>query len=172
MEKLKFFVNIPQLKSEKDWPVWKFQVTHALKAAEQWEFAIGTADPEREGHETKEEKVFYSILQCIGQRNVPAVMNCKTPKELWDTLCQLFERKTVSNKVYTLMQLYGLRMKRGSKVQDHLHQLDELSDQLAALGETVSELNKVAILLRGVQESYWKNFSFSVVAVILRRLGS
>ena len=105
-ENSRFFANIPQLKTEKDWPVWKFQVTHALKAAEQWEFATGTADPECAGHAAKQEKAFYSILQCIGQRNVPAVMNCKIPKELWDTLCQLFERKTVSNKVHTLMQLY------------------------------------------------------------------
>ena len=38
-------------------------------------------------------------------------MSCKTPEKLWDMLCELFKRKTVSNKVYTLMQLYGLRMK-------------------------------------------------------------
>jgi hypothetical protein len=87
----KLFVNIPQLNSEKDWPVWKFQITHALKAAKQWEFATGTADPESAGYEIKKEKVFYSILQCIGQRNIPAVMNCKEPDELWKMLGQLFE---------------------------------------------------------------------------------
>ena len=150
----KLFANIPQLRTEKDWPVWKFQVTHALKASEQWEFATGAADAGADGYAAKQEKAFYSILQCIGQRNVPAVMNCKTPKELWDVLGELFERKTVSNKVYSLMQLYGLRMKRGSKLQDHLQQLDELSDQLAAIGEEVTELHKVAVLLRSVQESY------------------
>ena len=81
-------------------------------------------------------------------------MKCKTPKELWDTLCELFEKKTVSNKVYTLMQLYGMRMRKGTKIQDHLHQLDKISDQLAALEAEVSELNRVAILLRSIQESY------------------
>ena len=45
-------------------------------------------------------------------------------------------------------------MKKGTKLRDHIRHLDELSDQLAALGETVKELNKVAILLRSVQESY------------------
>ena len=50
------------------------------------------------------------------------------------------------------MQLYGLCMKKGSTIHDHLRQIDELSDQLTALEETVSELNKVAILLK--QESY------------------
>ena len=87
---------------------------------------------------------------------VPMVMNCKTTKELWDTLCQRFERKTVSNKVHTLMQLYGLRMKRGTKIQDHLHELDELSDKLhvAAIGEKVAKVHKVAVLLRSVQDRY------------------
>uniref|UniRef100_A0A1X7SUF9 Uncharacterized protein n=1 Tax=Amphimedon queenslandica TaxID=400682 RepID=A0A1X7SUF9_AMPQE len=65
----KFFAQIPQLNDEKDWPVWKFQVTHALKAAEQWEFATGTADRGRQGYETKKQKAFHSILQCIGQQN-------------------------------------------------------------------------------------------------------
>ena len=85
----KLFTNLPQLKTERDWPWWKFQVTHALKAAEQWEYAKGEANATRADYQAKEEKTFYSILQCIGQRNIPAVMNCKTSKELWDTLCQL-----------------------------------------------------------------------------------
>ena len=53
------------------------------------------------------------------------VMSCQTSKEMWDTLCQFLERKTVSNKIYILMQLYGLRI-------EHLCQLDELSDHLAS----------------------------------------
>ena len=62
--------------------------------------------------------------------------------------CQSFEQKTVSNKVFTLM-LYGPCMKRGTRIQEHLHQLNELSDHLAAIGEAVSE---IAVLLRSVQE--------------------
>ena len=84
----------------------------------------------------------------------PSSKKCKDPKELWDTLCQLFERKTVSNKINVLMQLYGLQMKKGGLIRDHLRQLDELVDQLTALEENISELNKVAMLLRSVQESY------------------
>ena len=160
----KLLVSIPQLKSEKDWLVWKFQVTHALKAAEQWDHVTGTANTEGADYESKKQKAFYSVLQCIGQKYVPMVMNCRTPKELWDALCQVFERKTVSNKIYTLMQLYGLRMKRGTRIQDHLCQLDELADQLAAIGEEVSEVHKVAVLLRSVQE----NYSTLVTALLAR----
>ena len=92
------------------------------------------------------------------------VMNCRTPKELWDAFCQFFERKTVSNKIYMLMKLYGLRMNRGTRIQDHLCQLDELADQLAAIREEVSEVHKVAVLLRSVQE----NYSTLVMALLAR----
>lgn len=150
----KFFVNIPQLKSEKDWLVWKFQVMHAMKAAGMWNRVTGTASREGADNMSQEEKAFSMILQCIGQKYVPMVMNCTSPKDLWDTLSQFFERKTVSNKVYTLMQLYGLRMKKSTPMQDHLRELDELSDKLAAIGEEVSEHHKIAVLLRSVQDIY------------------
>ena len=149
----KLLVNIPQLKSEKDWLVWKFQVTHAMKAAGLWDYVAGT-ERDEEDRVRKEQKAFYLILQCLGQKYVPMVMNCTTTKDMWDTLCGTFERKTISNKVYTLMKLYGLRMKKGTRIQDHLRQLDELADHLAAIGEEVSEIHKVAILLQSVQESY------------------
>jgi len=45
-------------------------------------------------------------------------------------------------------------MKRSTQIQEHLCQLDELADQLAAIGEEVSEVHKVAVLLRSVQDSY------------------
>ena len=150
----KIFANIPQLTSEKDWLVWKFQLQHALKAAGQWEFITETVDAEAEDYKSKKQKAFYSVLQCIGQKFMPMVMSCQTTKDMWDALCQCFKRRTVSNKVYTLMQLYGLRMKRGTRIQEHLRQLDELSDHLAAIGEAVSEIHKVAVLLRSVQDSY------------------
>ena len=42
----RLLVSIPQLKSERDWLMWKFQVTHALKAAAQWDHVTSTANTE------------------------------------------------------------------------------------------------------------------------------
>ena len=147
----KMFVNIPQLKSEREWLVWKFQVTHALKAAQLWGYVTETVE---EVNPVQKQKAFYCILQCIGQKYVPMVMGCENPREMWTTLCQFFERKTISNKVFTLMQFYGLRMKKGARTSEHLCRLDELADQLTAIGEEVKEIHKVAVLLRSVQDHY------------------
>ena len=89
----KIFANIPQLTSEKDWLVWKFQLQHVLRAAGQWEFITGTADAEAEDYESKKQKAFYSVLQCVGQKFMPMVMSCQTPKDMWDALCQCFKQK-------------------------------------------------------------------------------
>ena len=147
-------MNIPQLKNEKDWLVWEFQVQHALKAADQWQSMTGTANADADDYESKKQKAFYSILQCIGLKFMLMVMSCRDPRQMWNTLCQFFKRKTVSNKVYTLMLLYGLRMKKATRISEHLRKIDKLSDQLEAIGEHVSEVYKVAVLLRCVQEMY------------------
>ena len=75
-------------------------------------------------------------------------------RKMCDTLCQCFEWKTVSYKVYTLMQLYGLCMKRGTRIQEHLCQLDKLSDNVAAIGKAVSKIHKGAVLLCSMQDSH------------------
>ena len=64
----KICANIPQLTSKKDWLVWKFQLQHALKAPGQWEFITGTANTEVEDYESKKQKAFHSVLQCVGQK--------------------------------------------------------------------------------------------------------
>ena len=60
------FVNIPQLKNEKDWLVWKFQVhcmnTDALKTADQWQFVTGTANADADNYESKKQKAFYFFI--------------------------------------------------------------------------------------------------------------
>ena len=106
-------MNIPQLKNEKDWLVWKFQVQYVLKAADQWQFMIGMASADADNYESKKQKAFYSILQYIGNKFMLIVMSCRDTREIWNTLCQFFELKTVTNEAYTLMRLYSLRMKKG-----------------------------------------------------------
>ena len=45
-------------------------------------------------------------------------------------------------------------MKKITHIQDYLCQLDEFADQLSSIGEKVSEVHKVPLLLRSVQENY------------------
>jgi len=45
-------------------------------------------------------------------------------------------------------------MNNGTKIQEYLCQLDQLSDHLVAIGEVVSKIHKVVALLQSVQDCY------------------
>ena len=55
-------------------------------------------------------------------------------------------------------------MKKDTQIHEHLRQLNELSDHLAAIGEEVSEVHKIAVLLKIVQD----NYSTLVTALLAR----
>ena len=92
----KILVSIPQLKSERLACV-EIPNNARFESTDQWNHITGTTNSEGADYESKKQKAFYSVLQCIGQKYVPMVMNCHMSKELWDAFCQFFERKTVSN---------------------------------------------------------------------------
>ena len=83
------------------------------KAAEQWQFAEGTAAG---GFSAKQQKAFCSILQRTDQKKRASCDKLPDSKGTLGCAVQPI-RKTVSNKVFSLMQLYGLRMKCGTKLQ-------------------------------------------------------
>lgn len=50
-----------------------------------------------------------------------------------------------------MVQLYGLRIKKRTRIQDHLHELGKLSDKHATIGEEVSDNHTLAVLLQRVK---------------------
>ena len=58
-----------------------------MKAAGLWDCVTGTASWERTDADatSMEQKSFYLVLQCMGQKYVPMVMTLTT-KELWDSV--------------------------------------------------------------------------------------
>ena len=75
------------------------------------------------------------------------VTSCTTPKDLWDALKAQFERNTLANKLFLKRQYFTTKMKEGQSVQDHLKNMKEIVDKLAALGSEVAEEEQVVALL-------------------------
>lgn len=57
-----------------------------------------------------------------------------TTQSLWQKLCDTYEKKTASNKVYLMKKLYELRMKEGGSVSAHLNDFNILFAQLTSQG--------------------------------------
>ena len=62
--------------------------------------------------------------------------------------------KNLSNKLYLKKQLYGLRMKEGTSVLEHLNFFNKVINELLAVDVKIDEEDKALILLSSLSQSY------------------
>ena len=74
--------------------------------------------------------------------------------EVWKKLEGQFQPKTWANKLHLRRKLYSLKLTRGTSVQEHCKSMIELFNELAVLGDPVSEEGRVVHLLASLTESY------------------
>ena len=74
-------------------------------------------------------------------------------KELWDKLGNLYQSKSLVNKLFILKNLYHLRMEYGDFVIEHLNAFNTLVSQLVSVNITIVEEDKCITLLCSLPDS-------------------
>jgi len=82
------------------------------------------------------------------------VMDEETAMELWLRLEALYMTKSLSNKLYRKKQLYGLRMKEGTTMLEHLNFFNKVISEILAVDVKIDKEDKALILLSSLPESY------------------
>jgi hypothetical protein len=57
----------------------------------------------------------------------------KTTKELMDALVKLYEKPSMSNKVFLMKRLFNMNMSEGGSVTDHLNEFNTITNQLSSV---------------------------------------
>ena len=70
------------------------------------------------------------------------------------TLKGHFERDTLANKLFLKKKYFRCEMKESERLTDHLKQMTELTDQLAAIGAVIEEEDQIVTLLGSLPPSY------------------
>lgn len=60
------------------------------------------------------------------------VKDTKTNFELWQKLCDLYEKKSAAPQLYWLKQLVDLKMKEGMSMSRHLNKFNTIFSQLSS----------------------------------------
>ena len=76
------------------------------------------------------------------------------PKLVFDTLSNIFIKKTWANKLSLRKRLHALRLSPDGNIHDLLKNFTEIFNDLAILGDVVEEEAKVIHLLASIPESY------------------
>jgi hypothetical protein len=93
---------------------------------------------------------------------IPHLAEKKTAKEMWDTLKNLYEAKNENRKMALKDKLHDMKMAMGEGVASYLTQIAQVKDELAAVGEVISELELGRIALKGFTKE-WDVFVKCVV---------
>ena len=114
-------------------------------------------------HEVKQDKAQRLILDGIRDHLIPHVAEKKTAYEMWNTLKGLYEAKN-ENRIMALKEkLQGTKMAKGEGVASFLTWVAQVKDELAAVGEVISNSELVQIALKGFTKE-WEVFVKCVVA--------
>ena len=94
---------------------------------------------------------------------IPHVAEKKTAYEMWTTLKGLYEAKNENQIMALKKKLQGSRMTKGEGVVSYLTQVAQVKDELAVVGEVISDFELVRIALKGFTKE-WEVFVKCVVA--------
>eukprot|EP00253_Pinus_taeda_P020050 PITA_20050 len=76
-----------------------------------------------------------------------------TAKALWDKLGNLYQSKSLMNKLFLGKKLYNVRMKDGGSVSDHLNVFNTIVSQLSFVDIKISDEDKCISLLCSLPDS-------------------
>ena len=98
---------------ETNWPVWKFQMTHLLRAKGIWGFVdetetlrAGATEQQRADFKKRQEKTFSTLALAISPAQLYLITSYDKPKPAWDALCEHFEKNTLANKLLLKKQYF------------------------------------------------------------------
>lgn len=99
-------------------------------------------------------KAASQIRLCLAKNVLANVVGLSTTREIWDKLEELYQTKSVSNRLYLKEQFYKLQMEEGTKISDHLSILNGIISELETLGVKIDDEDKALRLILSLPPSY------------------
>ena len=99
-------------------------------------------------------KAASTIRLCLEKNILANVVGISTTKGLWEKLEQMYQEKSLSNRLYLKEQFHTLRMEEGTRISDHLSILNGIISYLEAIGVEISDEDKALHLIRSLPTSY------------------
>ncbi|KAE9320320.1 hypothetical protein PF008_g18063 [Phytophthora fragariae] len=111
-------------------------------------------EPRTTEWEASDMKALGILVQLLSPNYQAMVREAKSAREAWETLRTFFVQKNLHNRVQLRKQLHSFEMASGENLMDHLMRFEDLCVRLSAVGETITESEKLVILLRSLPPEY------------------
>ena len=101
-----------------------------------------------------DERAVSAIRLCLADDVLFNIVLETTLAGLWTKLEKLYMTKSLTNRILLKRQLYGLRVKEGTSIADHLNAFNTLLVQLQSIEVKIPSEDKAITLLCSLPESW------------------
>lgn len=148
-------INIlPILKGE-NYSNWKFRVKSLLEEKQ----VLHTLEKENKDDTIEKIKLDDSkakaiIIQCITDKHLSIIQDCKTAREMIEKLDSVFQRKSVFTKLTLKRKLLSLKLQRNEKLEDHVQKFEKIVYELENIDKKLDDSDKICHLLITLNDDY------------------
>lgn len=141
---------LPQLSAE-NFNNWKFRVRCLLEEKQ----LLSTLDEDEKDVDKKSDSRAKSlIVQCITDKHLDLIKDATTTKEMFATLCSIFERKSMVSRIHLRKKLLTLKLQSNEKLEEYFLKFESIIRELENADKKLDEEEKITYLLLGLTENY------------------
>jgi len=90
----------------------------------------------------------------LGSEQLEHVSGCMTTAEMWSTLQDIFQRKSLMKKMKARREFYTVAMNIGEGMLGYINRVRNLGENLKAMGGEVTEMDVAMNVLNGLTSKY------------------
>ena len=104
--------------------------------------------------EILDRKALGTIRLCLAASIAFNISKEKTTVDLINALAKLYEKPSVSNKVFLMKFLFNMKMSEGGSITNHLNDFNTITNQLSFVGVNFDYVVKALSILCSLPESW------------------
>ncbi|MCO5554251.1 hypothetical protein L7F22_007779 [Adiantum nelumboides] len=152
--------------NQDNYGLWKFKMQTLLMIKNMWKIVMG--EEPRPAHGDQRNDWDRRALQAQGLININVkdtlvgyIRSATSAKEAWDILVRRFEGKSIIKVMHLKSKLNEATKSSSESMHEYLLKLRNIQDELAAIGEEVSDADMIHSILKGIKKEY-KHFVTSL----------
>jgi len=136
--------------------LWKLKMEDLLVDHELWDVVSSTrpATISQDDWDTMDWKAKGLIRLCLVDSVLLNVHEEKTAKSLWKKLGDIYQGKSLVNKLFLRKKLYSLKMEEGASITDHLNLFNMIIAQLTSVGVKIEDEDHCMLLLCSLLDTW------------------
>lgn len=110
-------------------------------------------------YDRDDQKARALILTSIEAEFVKATISCRTAREVWERLIELYEEDTSANKIVLQKDFYDIIMSPGMSVKEYIAKTEYIAGQLKDMGQPISDELIISKIVSGLSSDFKHFFS-------------